>query len=209
MNSKTILGVSVAAVFAVSLLTTSAFAGGLGFLDVDDFSVKSSDTKLKKAVIETFGKIPKKGEGGPFGYGVVTDNHPSSIIVATTHPGVLDSELQYGKINSPRWHNHYVQLATGAGPCTEAGVNPDGIYVANISYESPGKVLVHRDKISIWNVPAGGVQDFRLGLAPNVATSLDVGIPQNAVVSFTLSLEGSGPYGPEFVCVDNVQVFTP
>jgi len=57
------------------------------------------------------------------------------LIVATTHPRVLDSELQKGDGNSPVWHNHYVNLGAPSASCAGAAAE-----VTDISYESPGKM---------------------------------------------------------------------
>ncbi|MGA7368439.1 MAG: hypothetical protein WBX01_04870, partial [Nitrososphaeraceae archaeon] len=45
------------------------------------------------AFLKTHGLIPENGEGGAFGYGILTENTESgdgSLTVATTHAGVLD-----------------------------------------------------------------------------------------------------------------------
>jgi len=91
-NKKAILGISLAAVFAISLLG-SAYASG--HLTIEKASVDATPTEIKKAKIETTGKIPTKG--GFVGYGVVTSSFvmpfpasgPADVVVATTHAGVL------------------------------------------------------------------------------------------------------------------------
>ena len=199
MNSKTILGISIAAVFAVSILTTSAYAGGLGFLDIKKASVDSNDNKLKKAIIETFGKIPKKGAA--LGYAVgTTEFDPATggtLIVATMHPGVLDSVRQKGDIMSPAWHTHYVEV----GAVAACG----GVGVTDISYESPGKLVISGKKLTIKNVPTGTI-DTHFGLAPNSLNEFTTGDPVQVVASFTLR-PVFGANGLEAVCVDDVNLF--
>jgi len=200
-NSKRILGVSLAAVFAISLLG-SVYASG--HLTIDSASVTATPTEIKKALIHTSEKIPK--DGTPFGYGIVTDGSfgpgfpgvPADVIVATTHPGVLDSEKQKGKISSAKWHNHYVKI--GAGPDCPT------VQVLDISYESPGKVKVKGDKIEIQDVPLGTI-GTHFGLAPNSVTSFTTGEYAGAVASFALSTIPDGSGGLKAVCVDGLSPF--
>jgi hypothetical protein len=66
-----------------------------------------------EAFLKTHGLIPVNGEGGAFGYGILTSNSAGGlgITVATTHAGVLDSAEQVD-INDPIWHNHVVILGS-------------------------------------------------------------------------------------------------
>jgi hypothetical protein len=207
MTRKLLLGIIVATAFGLSTLVIpfEAVEAVGNYLGIKDADISVKNNKLRSAEIETFGKIPKSGA---FGYGVLTSNHPTSVIVATTHGGVLDSELQKGNIDSPIWHNHYVRLATGEALCDNDGTNPDGLYVADISYESPGNVDVDGKEIEISKVPFGNGISTHFGLAPNAMTSFDVGEPENTVVSFTLRPAGSSILGPAVVCVDSVTAFT-
>ena len=78
--TKTIFGISLAAVFAISMIASqSAIAD-----DDDDLEYRQivetkvtvttdSDGGVLKAVIETEDKIPKKGQEGAFGFGLATD----------------------------------------------------------------------------------------------------------------------------------------
>jgi hypothetical protein len=204
MTKKLLLGAIIGAAFLLSTMVipfelVEAVADHLQITDAD---VKSNANKLIELEIETFGKIPKTGA---FGYGILTSGG-DSIIVATTHGGVLDSEVQKGNINSPAWHNHYVELGDGNPDCIDGTANPSGLYVADLSYESPGKVDVDRKEIEISKVPLG-TQSTHFGLAPNAMSSFNVGTPGDTVVSFTLRPVGSSILGPAAVCVDNVSVF--
>jgi hypothetical protein len=201
MTRKLYLGIIVAAAFGISI-----FFAPLGIvdatgdpLDIKKAKVSTKNNNLKEAIIETFGHIPKNGVA--IGYGVITDDFPASIIVSTMHPGVLDSELQKGNINSPVWHNHYVALNAASVDCAS------GIEVADISYESPGKVDVEGKKIELRNIQTGP-QNFHFGLAPNSLHSLTVGAPSGSVVSFEL-LPMTGAGGLEHVCVIPHEIFTP
>ena len=69
-------------------------------------------------------------------------------MVSTTHKGVSDSEDQRNA-NDPKWHNHYVSLAVDpTGPCGSNKV------VTSITFQSPGEVLVSKDKAIMSNLPA-------------------------------------------------------
>jgi len=208
MTFKKTLAISIAAVSALGLLAfplglAGAVSDYLG-INAKQSSINFGPTDLDKSVIATFGDIPRQGQGGAFGYGVLTSGG-DSIIVTTTHPGVLDSALQKGDINSPVWHNHYVKL--GSDPNCVGSTNPTGLSVADISYESPGKVNVEGKKAVLKDVPTGA-QSEHFGLAPNAVHSFNVGTSGNTLVSFTLSIVGSGPYGPGAVCVNNVSPVT-
>jgi len=209
MTFKKTLAISIAAIFALGLL---AFPLGLAGAVSDYLGINASKSKinfgpteLDKSVIATFGNIPRGGQGGAFGYGVLTSGG-DSIIVTTTHSGVLDSALQKGDINSPVWHNHYVKLGNDPS-CIDSVTNPSGLSVADISYESPGKVDVDGKKAELKDIPTGS-QSEHFGLAPNAVHTFNVGTTGNTLVSFTLSIVGSGPYGPGAVCVNNVSPVT-
>jgi len=191
-KTKTILGLSLAVVFAVSMLG-GAYASG--HLIIEKASVDATATEIKKAKIDTTGKIPKKGAA--LGYGILTTG--GDIIVATTHPGVLDSETQKGDLMSPKWHNHYATVGDTVSGC------PSGVQVLNLSYESPGKVKVKGDKIEIKDVPLGTIVTH-FGLAPNSLTSFTTGTYDDAVASFGLSTL-SDATGLTAVCVDGLASF--
>jgi hypothetical protein len=133
---------------------------------------------------------------GAFGYGAITDS--GDVIVATTHGvGVYDSEDQVDG-NDPIWHNHYVTLIFDED-CVSP-VNPDGLAVGDITFESPGEVEINGNSAELKQVPASfdGTDARTLG-----ALDIDAGTPV-AVASFTLSV----PNYPSLdaVCVDNVTV---
>ena len=117
------------------------------YLDIDKAVVAKAANKVQ-AVLQSHGHIPTNGDGGAFGYGILTTQGLNAIMVSTTHKGVLDSEDQRNK-NDPRWHNHYVSLAVNpVGPC---GTNPA---VTSITFQSPGEVVVSKDRAVMSNLPA-------------------------------------------------------
>ncbi|MEO9309516.1 MAG: hypothetical protein ABI337_04410 [Nitrososphaera sp.] len=94
MNTKTILGLSLAAVFAVSMMTIApAVADPIpGYLVIKNSKVKIEDEQLE-AKIMTKGKIPQDGSGGAFGYAILTSGH-DNVLAITTHLCASDSPEQ-------------------------------------------------------------------------------------------------------------------
>ena len=120
-------------------------SGNPNYLDIDK-AVIATDPKKIQAVLQAHGHIPKDGTGGAFGYGILTEKGGfDAVIVSTTHKGVLDSVKQNGDKNNPVWHNHYVSL--GKNDFCET-------VVLDITYQSPGSVVVNKDKAVMSNLPA-------------------------------------------------------
>jgi hypothetical protein len=96
------------------------------------------------AFLKTHGLIPQDGQGGAFGYGILTKNTDTgdgSLIVTTTHAGVLDSAVQQN-INDPVWHNHMIKLVGDANHCgTDESGEPNPA-VGQITWEQPGHVQI-------------------------------------------------------------------
>jgi hypothetical protein len=102
MNKKLLLGVSLAATFALIAFTPMVSA----ISNIVSATVTEDGTTLDAAFV-TAAKINKGGQDGAFGYGIL--NSGDSLMVATTHAGVLDSEKQDGQFD-PVWHTHVVEL---------------------------------------------------------------------------------------------------
>jgi len=145
------------------------------YLDIDK-AVVGTDAKKVQAVLQAHGHIPKDGSGGAFGYGILTTKDISAVMVSTTHKGVLDSKEQKNK-NDPVWHNHYVSLGEDTKNC---GSNPA---VTSITYQSPGQVLVSKDKAIMSNLPAKFTGTNALDNKP---LTLNPGTNIKNVVSFKL-----------------------
>jgi hypothetical protein len=169
---RLILGI---ATIAVLVVPTAAYAAG--FLDIRVAVVKVSPRKVDSAAMVTDAIIPKDGSGGAFGYGILTGD---SIIVSTTHAGVLDSKAQNGDKNNPVFHNHYVHLGPDRENC---GNNPR---VTAITFASPGKVTVAGSLLVL--------QDL-----PKTSDGLSQDGHVNRVVSFVLEVNGPA------VCVTQIQ----
>lgn len=151
--------------------------------------------------IGTATPIATDGTDGAFGYGVL--NSGDSLMVATTHGGVLDSETQGGDASSPVWHNHYVQLTAAGDYCApNAALGGARLEVAALTFESPGEVTVQDSNIKMEDLPGtftgtNPLDDFN-EITMNPGTSADT------AVSFTLNVPATAEF---HVCVENVTPF--
>jgi hypothetical protein len=97
MNTKTILGISLAATFAVAMVfSQSVLATEAGFHNVEDTTVtKNQPGNTVNVTWDTEGTIPVDGMSGAFGYGLVTtlndDDLPENVLAVTSHKCVSDS----------------------------------------------------------------------------------------------------------------------
>ncbi|MFB5626540.1 MAG: hypothetical protein ACE5RQ_07200, partial [Nitrosopumilus sp.] len=140
-----------------------------------------------------------------FGYGFLTYSG-DSLIVATTHAGVLDSEKQDDQFD-PVWHTHYVQLTSSSlcGPSTPFGP----LQVANLSFEEPGKVKVKKQtNLFFEDMPASfsGTNALNASAATWTPTT-----NATTAVQFELRpIDGANNTSLEFaeVCVENVVPYT-
>lgn len=164
------------------------------FLDVDKAVVAKAAGKVQ-AVLQAHGHIPTNGNGGAFGYGILTTQGLNAIMVSTTHKGVLDSEDQRNA-NDPRWHNHYVSLGADSTHC---GSNPA---VTSITFQSPGEVVVSKDKAVMSNLPSKFTGTNALTGNP---LTLNPGTNVQDVVSFKLQPVFSSTNQLEAVCVTDIQ----
>ena len=162
-------------------------------LDIDRAVIAKAANKVQ-AILQTHGHIPKDGSGGAFGYGILTTQGLNAIMVSTTHAGVLDSEDQRNA-NDARWHNHYVSLGEDSENC---GTNPA---VTSITFQSPGQVIVNKDKAVMSNLPAKFTGTNALTGNP---LTLNPGTNVQNVVSFVLEPIFNPAGGLEAVCVADI-----
>jgi hypothetical protein len=156
------------------------------------------------AFLKTHGLIPQNGEGGAFGYGILTTNTQTgdgSLTVATTHAGVLDSAEQQD-IGDPVWHNHVVKLADDPANCKRDPA------VGQITWEQPGDVLIEGKTAQLIKIP--NVFSSPSSFNPNGPDkTYEPGNDVQNVVSFKLvpvpPSGGSAPDGTlEAVCVTDI-----
>ena len=203
MNTKSILGLSLAAVFALAMIASAIGVDAAGsFLDVKKAKVTiDDDDEFEKAKIKTNAKIPKNGDGGAFGYGIISGAGLEAIAVTTTHGGVLDSEAQ-SDASDPVFHNHYVALQAstdGTGLCP-------GLEVRDITWQEPGDVKVKGKKATMKDVPFEFDGEHSLDRDIDLSFNADGNV--GAVVSFTINpVDGDGNTSVtdiQAVCINDV-----
>jgi hypothetical protein len=193
MKSAVLMSMLIISSLAASVLISTSVVNAIrNYLQIDN-AVIQTDGSLS-AKLKTHGIIPTNGQGGAFGYGIITKEGLNAVIITTTHAGVKDSELQKNK-NDPVWHNHFVKLDKHvSGLC---GNNPE---VVDITFQSPGNVDIQDSKAILSDIPkkfsgTDALTHDKLTLAP--------GNDVQNVVSFKLD--------PKFqdgnvkaVCVENI-----
>jgi len=98
-QTKTILGVSLAAAFTISMLMAQGAladderASHLVIDDVSFTTVTDDGEDFLKVVIETDGPVKNNGQYGAYGYGVLT-NGGENVLALTTHMCAADSPHQ-------------------------------------------------------------------------------------------------------------------
>jgi hypothetical protein len=136
------------------------------------------------AFLKTHGLIPENGEGGAFGYGILTTNTAEgdgSLIVATTHAGVLDSATQQDE-DDPIWHNHFVTLKGDATNCGTTKDEPNPAVDA-ITFKQPGDVEIEGKTAELIKIPNVFRSDDSL---TGEKITLEPGNDAQDVVSFKL-----------------------
>ena len=164
------------------------------FLNIREATVDANSDEMS-AFLETHGHIPTDGDGGAFGYGILTTEGLDAVVVSTTHAGVLDSEEQEDA-DDPVWHNHFVTLGTDSDNC---GDDPN---VESITFESPGQVNIDDNNADFTDIPASfSGTDALSGDDLTIEPGTDV----EDVVSFKLSPQFNNDDELEAVCVTDIQ----
>ena len=180
-KTKTILGLSLAAVFAVSMLG-SAYAGGhFGF---DNVVIEQKGKAGALSVhIDTAGTIPPDPTSD-FGWAVPTGN-PGEFLVIATHEGVGDDSTGQGPDNSSgpntldAYHTHFLTAAT-TGPCDPSP------HATSATNNEVGRLKIVDDKIWVTNIPRGFIDT----------------LSASGTFSFTLDVRGGD------LCIDIVNTFS-
>ena len=181
---------------SLAFATTSSDSDG----DNDDFlnireATIDADPDEMSAFLETHGHIPTNGDGGAFGYGVLTDEGLDAVMVSTTHAGVQDSEEQ-SNASDPVWHNHYVTLSQDSDYCGNDSK------VESITFESPGQVDIRDDNADLTKLPSSFSGTDALSGAD---LTIKPGTSVKDVVSFKLAPQFNDNGELEAVCVTNLQ----
>ena len=104
MKTQTILGVSLAAVFAMAMIVPVTASDS--WLGVDDSNIVAKNKNTSTLTITATDDIPKNaGEGVLAGFGWLYANGPDTVFAVTTHNPVRDSHQ-----NPDKWHAHNVVL---------------------------------------------------------------------------------------------------
>ncbi len=202
MNNQLIAVVSMLLILVLSPLSL-AFAsissnseGGDNddFLNIREATIDANSDEMS-AFLETHGHIPTNGDGGAFGYGVLTTEGLDAVVVSTTHAGVQDSEEQTDA-NDPVWHNHFVTLGENSDNCG------NDLQVESITFESPGQVDIENNNADLTEIPASfsGTD----ALSKNDLT-IRPGTDVEDVVSFRLSPQFNDNDELKAVCVTDIK----
>ena len=196
MNSKAILGVSFAAVFAVSMILAQNAITPMAFADDDDdgdsngsfLTIVESEVEIDdgeiEVEIETAGDVPLDGTSGAFGYALLTDGGSGAldnVMVLVTHLPLDDSsfeELPSG------FHTHVLDLMAGTGACAGFDAEVDLVGSgANVAFDVDYDWEIDENEIEIEDIP-----------------SSDLGNPSSVigVAAFTVTPS----FGPLQLCVD-------
>jgi hypothetical protein len=139
--------------------------------------------------------IPTDGSEGAFGYGILTEDG-DAILVAHTHPGVMDSEDQRF-IEDPLWHNHFVKLGDNVEQCGE----DQG--VVDITWQSPGEVRIDDNTARISGVPTDEFEGWDSITGKEL--SITLGETVSEVISFKLDPVFDEEDGLQAVCVTDIR----
>lgn len=199
MNGNHVFVGLAAAALVAAMVLAPALASAVS--SITSAKIEPDKTGLE-AKIGTASNIATDGSDGAFGYGVLNLGG-DSLVVATTHAGVLDSAAQ-SAASDPIWHNHYVQLAGADDYCAPPNTVPDGarLEVAALTFESPGEVSVSGANIKMEDLP--GTFTGTNPLDAFNAITMSPGTTADTVVSFTLSIPATEDF---HVCVENISPF--
>ena len=118
MKTKTILGISFAAAFAISMIILPAYAEGhLGITDTEvetKSNAKGTNDRIK-VHIEVGADIPLDGTAGAFGYGIFTGGVTDNVLVLVTHLPIDDSNHEDP---TSGFHTHVLDVIAPTGACT-------------------------------------------------------------------------------------------
>ena len=180
-----------------SPLAASSYPDDDDYLDVQKAIIDIDKNIIKDIVFKTRGDIPQENRDKNFGYGVVTlANNTLNVIATTSHPklGIIDSELQKSP-KDPVFHNHYVIL----GNNSICGANPA---VQDLSFTSPGKVIIDGNKAILKDLPASAQGQFT-----NV--TITPGTNVLIVASFLLESHFSQQGQLQAVCIVDIKPVEP
>jgi len=140
--------------------------------------------------------IPTDGTGGAFGYGILTEDG-DAILVAHTHPGVMDSEEQ-SYMEDPTWHTHLVRL----GDVEQCGEDQG---IVDITWQSPGEVEINDNIATISDVPTTDEFEGWDSITGGQLSSMTLGEAVSEVISFKLDPVFDEEDGLQALCVTDIR----
>ncbi len=160
MNSKTILGISLAAVFAVSMLG-SAYA--VGHLVIDGIDVeKSGRNGVNQSVHIDVGATVPAPTGADYGWAVGTLN--GGFLVITSHPTIGDDSNAQPPLDA--YHTHFLTAEVSGPNC---GTDNHATFATK---NEVGRLSIMDDMIWVKNVPRGLAGDLtETGFSFTLSTS--------------------------------------
>ena len=156
-KTKTILGLSLAAVFAVSMLGSAYAAGHVVIVTTE---LEAEDLEISEVKIVVAADIPTNGGAGAFGYGIFTDG-TNNVLALTTHAGIDDHSSQEGGAG-PIFHAHVLDLflppiSTNCGGFTaEVDFAGSG---ANAGFDADYEVSVKGKKITVEDIDMSEISE--------------------------------------------------
>ncbi len=204
MNKRPALGLILIAGFLGTMIDIKSHSHPVfgfvaeNFLTIEKSTVSIDDGRyngelMAELDVEGLG-IPTNETEEAFGYGILTDDGDDAILVAHTHPGVLDSEAQRF-IEDPVWHNHLLRL-DDINQCGE----DQGI--VDITWQSPGEIGIDDNIARISGVPTGEFEGWHSMTGESL--SITMGEVVSDVISFKLyPVFGEGRL--EAVCVTHIR----
>ena len=198
MNERPALGLIVVAGFIGTIFDIPPIFAltAESFLTLERANVSIDDDELTTRLIVEGLLIPTDGTGGAFGYGILTEDGDDAILVAHTHPEVMDSEDQRF-IEDPIWHNHFVKLGDNVEQCGE----DQG--VVDITWQSPGEVRIDDNTASISGVPTDEFEGWDSITGEEL--SMTLGETVSEVISFKLDPVFDEEDGLQAVCVTDIR----
>ena len=198
MNERPALGLIIVAGFIGTIFDIPPIFAltAESFLTLERANVSIDDDELTTRLIVEGLLIPTDGTGGAFGYGILTEDGDDAILVAHTHPGVMDSEDQRF-IEDPIWHNHFVKLGDNVEQCGE----DQG--VVDVTWQSPGEVRIDDNTARISGVPTDEFEGWDSITGKEL--SMTLGETVSEVISFKLDPVFDEEDGLQAVCVTDIR----
>jgi hypothetical protein len=202
----------IAAAFVGSMALAPVLANAVTqFIpNIQSATAGTSATEIHAKLKDVASLIPRDGSGMAFGYGLLTSAGLSGVVVTTTHQGICDSNTQSTTTTifvdstcSPVFHNHFVILTTTSvtdcAPNTALTGSPR-LEVQDLTYQSPGKVVVKGNTATLIDIPStftgtSALDGDSLTITPGTSVAAAVGFTLHPVF-----VTGSLTH----VCVENV-----